>query len=70
MTFEILEADAMTAPPDQWIQRTQGFGGNVLEDKKTGHLQTMPKLARGRLMAGQHVAMVFVLIARRGGQVL
>jgi len=43
MAFEILEPDAMTASPDQWIQRAEWLGGNVLEDKKTGHLQTMPK---------------------------
>ena len=36
--FEIGEADPVSTPPDQWIQRAQGLGGDMLEDQALGHV--------------------------------
>ena len=33
VALEVLEADAVTAPPDQRVERAQRFGGDVLEDE-------------------------------------
>src|SRR5687768_16454947 len=37
VALEIHEADAMAAAPDQRIERSERFGGDVLEDEQAGH---------------------------------